>query len=78
MTFNIFLAYLTMQKGSKGKLFSQTAYSDIWSLLCHIYRMTGQDMGPEFMKNMGYFLIGMKQTVAKAKAKSGESLRSSQ
>eukprot|EP00957_Ditylum_brightwellii_P097208 7403541-Ditylum_brightwellii.AAC.1 len=65
MTFNIFLHYLTMQKKSKGKLLPQTAYSCICSSLCHLYRMTGQDIGPEFKKNMGHFLSGMKQTVVK-------------
>eukprot|EP00957_Ditylum_brightwellii_P099334 7566516-Ditylum_brightwellii.AAC.1 len=36
--------------------------------------MTGQDMGPEFKKNMGHFFSGMKWTVAKARAKNGASL----
>eukprot|EP00957_Ditylum_brightwellii_P158678 12077468-Ditylum_brightwellii.AAC.1 len=74
MAFNIFMHYLTTQKNSKGKLLSQTAYISVHSSLCHLYRMTGQDMGPESKKNTGHFLSGMKQTVVKAKAKSGESL----
>eukprot|EP00957_Ditylum_brightwellii_P184914 14083320-Ditylum_brightwellii.AAC.1 len=55
-------------------MLSQTAYSSIHSSLCHLYRMNGQVICPKFKKNMGYFLSGMKWTVAKAKAKSGESL----
>ena len=74
ISFNLFSHYVTTRKTSKGDYLSKAGYGLIRSALKHLYRMSGEKMGPKFENELSQFMSGLKRTVAKVKADSGRSL----
>ena len=65
---------IVLDKMTSRQYFSDTSYGGVRIYLTHMYRMSGNMMDGELIKELSQFMLGMKIVVTSKKRESGASL----